>query len=987
VRVSALDFSSMTEQTISHYRILGKLGEGGMGVVYRALDTRLERPVALKLLPREAVGDPERRWRFEREAKAASALNHPNIVTIYDIDRAPLGEGEPVDFIAMECVEGETLDRVLAGRRLAVEEALAYGAQIAAALAAAHAAGIIHRDVKPGNAIVTPSGQVKMLDFGLAKLLDTGAVASSSSTDSLAATITAATAAPGTRQGAVLGTLAYMSPEQAQGQHVDARSDVFSLGSVLYEMFSGKRPFEGDSNLLTLAAILRDPVPPLKSIRPDVPTDIERLVSRALEKRPEDRYTSAVQVRDDLSACQARRAGRAGRAPSAGPRRSLVAGLALVLAAVLGAAAWYLVRESRLRRAREVALPEIARLTKNSQPVAAFRLARQTERHAPSEVERLRRDTWFPAPITIETVPPGARVSFQDYLAPDSPWEDLGTSPITNLRLPFGYYRWRIARPGSETIEVARSIGPLTSFDLPAAGSAPAGMVHVPGGPVQLRSITAVSLPDYWLDKFEVTNRQFKEFVNRGGYEKREYWKHPFVQDGRTLSWEKALTELRDSTGRRGPATWALGTYPEGQQDYPVTGVSWYEAAAYAEFEGKSLPTIYHWYYAAGVTGYAGIFSEILNLSNIGGRGPARVGLYRGIAPYGSYDMAGNAREWCWNETGGKRYILGGSWNDPAYFFSETNAQPPFDRSAANGFRCIRTAAPVAEALARPIERVSRDFTKEKPVSNEAFRIYRSFYAYDRTPLETRMESVDETSPYWKKEKVSFRAAYGDERIPAYVFLPRNASPPYQAVVYVPSSHAQMIRSSGDLELRMIEFVVRSGRAVVCPVFKETYERLSPETARGPNFRRDMVVAWSKDLGRSLDYLETRPDIDRSRLAYYGLSLGASEGIVLLAIEERFRGAVLLAAGFRFAHYAPEIDMINFAPRVKLPVLLLGGSQDFTHPVETAQKPLFRLIGTPEKDKRHFVFEGGHVPLHFETLIKEILDWLDRYLGPVKTQG
>src|SRR6266542_7141534 len=149
-------------QAISHYKILEKLGEGGMGVVYRAIDTRLERPVALKILPREAVGDPERRWRFEREAKAASALNHPNIVTIYDIDRAPFGEGEPVEFIAMECVEGETLDRILAARRLTVEEALAYATQMAAALAATHSAGIIHRDVKPGNVIITPAGQVKM---------------------------------------------------------------------------------------------------------------------------------------------------------------------------------------------------------------------------------------------------------------------------------------------------------------------------------------------------------------------------------------------------------------------------------------------------------------------------------------------------------------------------------------------------------------------------------------------------------------------------------------------------------------------------------------------------------------------------------------------------------------------------------------------------------------------------------------------------------
>src|SRR5262249_44627750 len=163
--------ASMADETISHYRILGKLGEGGMGVVYRALDTRLERTVALKLLPREAVGDPERRWRFEREAKAASALNHPNIVTIYDIDRAPFGDGEPVDFIAMECVEGETLDKILAGRQLTVEEALGYATQMAAALAAAHAAGIVHRDIKPGDVIVAPPGPVKVLDLRPAKIL------------------------------------------------------------------------------------------------------------------------------------------------------------------------------------------------------------------------------------------------------------------------------------------------------------------------------------------------------------------------------------------------------------------------------------------------------------------------------------------------------------------------------------------------------------------------------------------------------------------------------------------------------------------------------------------------------------------------------------------------------------------------------------------------------------------------------------------------
>src|SRR5262249_43590318 len=355
-------------------RILGKLGEGGMAVVYRALDTRLERTVALKLLPHDAVGDPERRWRFEREAKAASALNHPNIVTIYDIDRAPFGEGEPVDFIAMECVQGETLDKVLAARRLPIEEALGYSEQMAGALAAAHAAGIVHRDIKPGNVIISKSGRVKVLAFGLATLLDPETAASPTSTDSLAATITAATAAPGTRQGAVLGTLAYMSPEQAQGKPVDARSDVFSFGCVLYEMFSGKRPFQQDSNLQTLAAILRDPVPPLKSARPDVPAAVEGIVGRSLAKDPADRYPPAVEMRGDLAACRAVPAAPAVRVPTQSRRRGLIAGLSLLTLAALGALGWYLVRESRVRRARE-ALAQISILAEANRGIEAFRLA------------------------------------------------------------------------------------------------------------------------------------------------------------------------------------------------------------------------------------------------------------------------------------------------------------------------------------------------------------------------------------------------------------------------------------------------------------------------------------------------------------------------------------------------------------------------------------------------------------------------------------
>jgi eukaryotic-like serine/threonine-protein kinase len=963
----------MIGRTISHYRIEEKLGEGGMGVVYRALDTRLGRAVAIKILPLQTVGDPERKWRFVREAKAASALNHPNIVTIYEIDQAPLDDRSPIDFIVMEYVEGQSLARRIEAGRLPLTEALDYASAAASALAAAHQAGIVHRDVKPGNIMVTPSGRIKVLDFGLAKLLEPAGDA-----DEAAKTVTSpASLPPLTGHGVILGTLAYMSPEQAEGKPVDARSDVFSLGAVLFEMLAGRRPFAGDSHIATVTAILRDDPPPLKTFCPDAPAELERILRRALAKRPDERYASAAEMFEALEQCRRRVSGAASLPASLRRPRVLIPFAALLL---LGAAAgvWAWVHAARIRRAREN-LPEIARRIEQNRFVAAVRLARQVERVLPREVERMRRD-WVP--VSIDTMPSGAEVSAREYLGENLDWEPLGTSPV-RTRLPRGYYRWRVAKHGFETIEAASSSMRPVTLRLDPTGSLPPGMVHIPGGSFELRSVPAVELADYWLDKYEVTNRQFKQFVDRGGYQKREYWKEPFIQDGRSLSWEEAMSRLRDTTGRPGPSTWTLGSYPEGHEDYPVGGVSWYEAAAYAEFAGKSLPTIYHWYKAAGID----IFSDILRLSNFGGKGPAPAGAHQGLSPYGNYDMAGNVKEWCWNEAGSHRYILGGAWSDPVYLFSEAEARSPLDRSATNGFRCARYGGPLLAALTRPIEQVSRDYDKERPVSDEVFRVFRSFFAYDRTPLEAKTESVDESSPYWRREKVSYRAAYGGERIPAYLFLPRNAAAPYQTVVFFPSSQAQIFRSSSELDMAFLDFVIRSGRAVLFPIYKETYERMSPPGERGPNFRRDMVIAWSKDLGRSLDYLETRRDIDRQKLAFYGMSLGAIDGVTLVALEDRFRTAVLLSGGFRFIRVPPEIEPINFAPRVKIPTLLIGGSQDFQHPLETAQKPLFRLLGTPDKDKRHYVFEGGHIAPRIEPIIKEILDWLDRYLGSVRTAG
>jgi serine/threonine protein kinase len=270
------------QQTIAHFEIIAKIGEGGMGVVYKARDTHLGRFVALKVLPAESIADPERKRRFIQEAKAASALNHPNIVTVHDT-----GSDSGLDFIVMEFIAGKTLREVIGKKGLKLDAVLKYGAQIAEALAAAHAEGIVHRDLKPGNVMVTDSGLVKVLDFGLAKLAE----------PKISEDAATQTMGPKTNEGVIVGTFAYMSPEQAHGKPVDARSDIFSFGSLLYEMITGHPAFTGESGLATLSAIVEKEPAPVSTIVPDTPPEVEKLIARPMRKDPERRIQHIVDVR------------------------------------------------------------------------------------------------------------------------------------------------------------------------------------------------------------------------------------------------------------------------------------------------------------------------------------------------------------------------------------------------------------------------------------------------------------------------------------------------------------------------------------------------------------------------------------------------------------------------------------------------------------------------------------------------------------------
>lgn len=288
----------MIGQQIRHYRIEEKIGAGGMGVVYKALDTHLGRAVAVKVLSPGALSSEDRRRRFVQEAKSASALNHPNIITIHDIDTAEF-DSQPVNFIAMELVQGQTLDRLIGRRGMKIKEVLRYAVQIADALAAAHASNIVHRDLKPSNVMVNEQGHVKLLDFGLAKLSEP-LTADSQAADAYATT---EFIAPKTEEGVIVGTVGYMSPEQAEGRRLDPRSDIFSFGALLYEMACGRRPFDGETKVATLAAILSKDPPPLSEVDSQIPAEFDRIVSRCLRKETGRRWQSARDLRialDDL---------------------------------------------------------------------------------------------------------------------------------------------------------------------------------------------------------------------------------------------------------------------------------------------------------------------------------------------------------------------------------------------------------------------------------------------------------------------------------------------------------------------------------------------------------------------------------------------------------------------------------------------------------------------------------------------------------------
>ncbi|HSE21974.1 MAG TPA: protein kinase, partial [Pyrinomonadaceae bacterium] len=555
---------------LNRYQILSKLGEGGMGEVFLAEDTSLRRKIAIKILPANSIADDRAKLRLVREAQSAAALDHPNICAIYEV-----GESDGYTFICMQYVSGETLDSFLKHKSLDLSHLLAIAIQVADALAEAHGRGIVHRDIKPANIMITPRGTVKVMDFGLAKVME-----SSDPNQSEAETIQLISA-----QGAIIGTLPYMSPEQVRAELLDGRSDIFSFGVVLYELVSGQQPFAGKTAPETASAILTSNPPPLARFSKDLPAELERIVSKAIRKDPEERYqtikdllidltslknelefqdrlkssssSEAVNLRtvDDHSAMPTEpiKVGAVSPATLAANaevtraegllRRSRLPWLiGIAVVAILGLVGWFVWRTANIRWANKQ-VPHIEALAKSGNYFAAYDQALVVQNYIRDDETLSRLMPTISDVLSVTTDPAGAKIYLSRFVA-DQPNKRservlVGTSPISNLRIARGEYILEIEKDGYTKSEHSISGATLHAGNLMVvpppisiqqklftATSMPGQMVFVPGSNYRLvawarPTDTRVQLDDYFIDRYEVSNREYQEFINAGGYLKR----------------------------------------------------------------------------------------------------------------------------------------------------------------------------------------------------------------------------------------------------------------------------------------------------------------------------------------------------------------------------------------------------------------------------------------------------------------------------------
>jgi len=589
--------------------------------------------------------------------------------------------------------------------------------------------------------------------------------------------------------------------------------------------------------------------------------------------------------------------------------------------------------------------------------------------------------------ISISTDPQEAAIYARSYGGLDTTWQFLGSSPLEAVALPRGLSQIMLEKAGYVTqydLVYTSFVWPAEfeprHYSLYRPDEVPDGMVFAYGftGDWQKTgSLPQKTAGDFWVDRCEVSNLQYKSFVDADGYEDPSYWLYPFVEDKDTLSREAAMERFRDQTGQPGPAGWVMGEFPEGREHWPVTGISWFEAAAYASYMDKDLPTVYHWSYLSELHATP----ELVKHGNFESNTLAPVGSHDNMTRFGTYDLPGNVSEWNFNARADYRAVLGGNYREPSYFYNDIYYISPWTRSDRIGFRCIRY---INDTLKQELTVADpdpiRDFSKVKSVSDEVFEVYLNRYTYEKAELNPRVNArIDSTD--WILESVFVDVPYEDLPLQILIYLPTNCESPYQSVIYWPGDDPLYADALEDITMGGIfDFFMKSGRAFVWPVYYGTFGRKSFI----PNNLQTRLLQFTYmmiDFQIACDYLESREDMDMGKLAYFGLSWGGFVAPYVLAIENRVKAGILAAFGVLSDGENPEYDQITYLQRVRIPMLMMNGKYDFDFTLET-QQAFYDFLGTPEEDKVWLLYDhvhGAPVP----DLINESLGFLDKYFGSV----
>jgi DNA-binding winged helix-turn-helix (wHTH) protein len=619
------------------------------------------------------------------------------------------------------------------------------------------------------------------------------------------------------------------------------------------------------------------------------------------------------------------------------------------------------------------------------------------------DIERIR--SAVTTTVSIETSPPNAMVHYRFYGDGESDWLPLGVTPL-QAELPHGTWQLRVVADGYSTTEVAAP-NPSRLFNnvnedfytirMAPARETPEGMVFVPGGDHLIPLFgfyTRADLGDYYIGKTEVSNREYQAFVDQGGYEDREYWQS-LEEAG--LPFERTMEAFVDTTGVPGPAGWVDGRYPDGGADLPVTGVSWFEASAYAAFRGMQLPSARHWARASlGIDENNHPLSiELLKHANIDSSSPRPVTDGNAVSTWGAVNLVGNVREWTTTADGDSRVSVGLGFRGPEWAYALPGMSLPRERAPDQGFR-LASYSDEFEDVAFPVSGI----IPQVPVmTDEQFSALAALYEYRNgtiTPdMVTRVSSIREER--WIREKYLIESGTLAEPLPIIVFRPLEASAALQPVIYLPPGSSYTGKFPSDditLERFGIDFLVDKGRALVWPIIAGTHERFRPRPRLTPEeFDARWLLAKRlrrAEIGAVIDFLEYDPAFDGNRVSLMAASFGATVVAPhILATEDRLRAAVLVSsslASLDNARFDVDVNPNAYWPRVVLPTLVLNGRYDIATHISESRSNLFEAIGTPVEHKRFVLYDSSHWPLPKHRVASDSIAWLDEYAGYVEPQ-